>query len=54
MQQRPGKVFLAHLSAENNRPELAESTVRDMLGEQGILPASLGLTLTSQEAMVSL
>ena len=54
MQQHPGKVFLAHLSAENNRPELAESTVRDILGEQGILPASLGLTLTSQEAMVSL
>jgi len=28
-------VFLAHLSQENNRPELAEATVAGILGEQG-------------------
>ena len=54
MQQRPAKVFLAHLSEENNRPELAEATVRNILDEQGLSPAELGLTLTSQDAVVSL
>lgn len=31
---KPAKVFLAHLSQENNRPEIAETTVRGILSEQ--------------------
>ncbi len=30
------QVFLAHLSQENNRPDLAENTVREMLCQRGI------------------
>ncbi|MBQ1613633.1 MAG: MBL fold metallo-hydrolase [Selenomonas sp.] len=49
MQKRPEKVFLAHLSEENNRPELAETTVQSILEGQGL---NLDLTVASQTEMV--
>ena len=36
MRRRPRKVYLAHLSEENNRPELAHSTVTRILSSHGI------------------
>lgn len=50
MQKRPEKVFLAHLSEENNRPELAENTIQKILAQQGI---NIDLTVASQTEMVS-
>lgn len=50
MQKRPEKVFLAHLSEENNRPELAANTVQRILEQQGV---SIDLTVASQTEMVS-
>ena len=50
MQKRPEKVFLAHLSEENNRPELAENTVQGILERQGV---NIDLTVASQTEMVS-
>ena len=49
MQKRPEKVFLAHLSEENNRPELAENTVQGILERQGV---NMDLTVASQTEMV--
>ncbi|MCR5757352.1 MAG: MBL fold metallo-hydrolase [Selenomonas sp.] len=49
MQKRPEKVFLAHLSEENNRPDLAENTVQGILAKQGV---QLDLTVASQTEMV--
>ena len=49
MQKRPEKVFLAHLSEENNRPDLAENTVQNILEGQGL---NLDLTVASQTEMV--
>ena len=51
MKKRPAKVFLAHLSEENNRPELARETVQDILDRQGV---QLDLMVTSQSEAVSL
>ncbi len=51
LKRRPRQVFLAHLSEENNRPELARETVRSILAQQGV---EVGLTLTSQYETVSL
>lgn len=51
MKKRPKKVFLAHLSAENNRPELAFDTVQRVLEEQGVKTPAMELTLTHQAAM---
>ena len=50
MQKRPEKVFLAHLSEENNRPELAANTVQGILERQGV---NIDLTVASQTEMVS-
>lgn len=50
MQKRPAKVFLAHLSEENNRPDLAEDTVQRILERQGV---NVDLTVASQTEMVS-
>ena len=36
MQHRPKDVFLAHLSQENNTPDLAYETVSGILERQGI------------------
>lgn len=36
MRKKPAQVFLAHLSEENNRPEIARQTVDDILRQQGI------------------
>lgn len=36
MRKKPEKVFLAHLSEENNRPEIARKTVDGILTRQGI------------------
>ena len=51
MKKRPSKVFLAHLSEENNRPELARDTVQRILAGQGLEQEIL---LTSQTQAVSL
>ena len=53
MKQRPKQVLLAHLSEENNRPEVARDTVLDILQQQGIQDAAGRLLLTSQEQRVS-
>ena len=45
------QVFLAHLSAENNRPELARETVATILARQGI---DVPLAVASQEQPVRL
>ena len=36
MKKRPHKVYLAHLSEENNRPALACDTVNEILASRGI------------------
>lgn len=49
------KVFLAHLSQENNRPEIAEQTVRGILEDQGIeIGKELELHLTYPDRTASL
>lgn len=49
------KVFLAHLSQQNNRPELAEATVSSILQEQGCqLGAEVELKLTYPSRTASL
>lgn len=49
------KVFLAHLSQENNRPDIAEQTVRGILEEQGIeIGKDLELNLTYPDRKASL
>jgi phosphoribosyl 1,2-cyclic phosphodiesterase len=48
-------VFLAHLSQENNRPEIAKSTVEDILQGQGcILGQELSITTTYPDRIASL
>ena len=37
MKKRPRKVYLAHLSEENNRPALAHNTVQEILSGHGVL-----------------
>lgn len=54
MKKRPKKVFLAHLSEKNNRPELAVSTLREILVKQGIGLSDIELTLTAPDRTVSL
>lgn len=49
MQKKPAHVLLAHLSEENNRPELAAHTVQDILQQQGL---QLDVRLTSQRELV--
>jgi len=53
LKRRPRQVLLAHLSAENNRPEVARDTVLDILRQQGIQDAASRLLITSQEERVS-
>ena len=36
LKKRPRAVFLAHMSQENNRPELVEETVRTILAQQNV------------------
>lgn len=50
LKRKPKRVFLAHLSEENNRPELALETVQGILLRQGV---DIGLTMTSQYETVS-
>jgi phosphoribosyl 1,2-cyclic phosphodiesterase len=48
-------VLLAHLSQENNRPELAEATVANILGDQGCaVGTDITLTLTYPDKTASL
>ncbi len=54
MRKRPAKVFLAHLSAENNRPELAGDTVRGILHDQGIPLSDMEIALARQDEIVGL
>ena len=51
MRQVPQHVFLAHLSEENNRPEVAKHTIQAILEQQGI---QTELLHTSQNEAVSL
>ena len=51
MRQVPGYVFLAHLSEENNRPELAKNTIQAILEQQGV---QTELLLTSQTEVTEL
>lgn len=53
MKRRPAQVVLAHLSEENNRPALAEETVRDILLRQGVLLSGMAIALARQQEMVS-
>ena len=46
------EVFLAHLSQENNRPELAQKTVADILAARGAA-GSISIRVTSQDGLVS-
>ena len=49
------KVFLAHLSQENNRPEIAETTVRGILEDQGLcMKEDVELYLTYPDRVASL
>lgn len=54
MKRKPKKVFLAHLSEENNRPQLAKQAVSDILKNEGVLEVEAMLALTSQNEVVSL
>lgn len=51
MRRVPQHVFLAHLSHENNRPDLAKHTIQAILDQQGI---QTELLLTSQTEAVGL
>ncbi len=50
LRRKPQRVFLAHLSEENNRPELARETVQGILERQGV---KIPLSLASQDETVS-
>lgn len=50
LQKKPQQVFLAHLSENNNTPELAKKTVDTILQQQGI---NLSVQLTSQTESVT-
>ncbi len=52
MSPTPTEVFLAHLSQENNRPELAVQTMKRILDAQG-LGTSVRIYLTQQDNIVS-
>ena len=52
MKRRPAQVFLAHLSEENNRPDLARETVCGILRQQGISLADTDIALASQTESV--
>ena len=52
MKRRPAQVFLAHLSEENNRPDLARETVCGILRQQGISLADTDIVLASQTETV--
>jgi phosphoribosyl 1,2-cyclic phosphodiesterase len=51
--QNSTKVFLAHMSKENNRPEIAERTVSEILTEQGCA-SEIELKLTFPDQISSL
>jgi phosphoribosyl 1,2-cyclic phosphodiesterase len=51
MKKRPKKLFLAHLSEENNRPELAKETVERVLREQGAATPTMEITVARQNDM---
>jgi phosphoribosyl 1,2-cyclic phosphodiesterase len=51
MKKRPKKLFLAHLSEENNRPELAKETVELVLREQGAASPTMEITVARQNDM---
>ena len=51
LNRRPRQVFLAHLSEENNRPELAQETVQSILAQQGV---EISIAMASQYEPVSL
>ena len=55
MQKQQTKVLLAHLSEENNRPEVAHSTICEIIQSQGFaLGAELDLQLTKPNETVTL
>ena len=52
LKRRPSHVFLAHLSEQNNDPDLALSTVRRILKQQGVVGSNL--IMTKQDKCVGL
>ncbi len=50
LRSRPQKIILAHLSETNNRPDVAEETVSQVLAENGV---TLPLVVALQDEMVS-
>jgi phosphoribosyl 1,2-cyclic phosphodiesterase len=53
--QKQTNVLLAHLSKENNRPEIVETTVSDILSKQGcLLEENINLQLTCPDKVTSL
>ncbi|MFA6849666.1 MAG: MBL fold metallo-hydrolase [Selenomonadaceae bacterium] len=55
MKKNHTRVFLAHLSAENNRPKLARDTICNILEKQGdILGSNIDIRLTRQNETVNL
>jgi len=54
LKQLPRHLLLAHLSEENNLPELAERTVRSILAESGRTLSGTELHLTAQHSITLL
>lgn len=54
LKKRPKAVFLAHLSEENNRPQLAADTLREIMNKQGLSLSETELIVTQPDRMVSL
>ena len=48
LKNRPKKVFLAHLSEQNNSPEVAMDTVKSILAQEGIEDIELFMTSPNQ------
>ena len=44
LKKRPSAVFLAHISQENNRPDLVEETVQTILHQQNVRQGNILLT----------
>ncbi|MGN0941411.1 MAG: MBL fold metallo-hydrolase [Selenomonadaceae bacterium] len=54
MKKKPAKIFLAHLSEQNNTPDIAEDTVRAILTQQGAPLSDMDISLGAQDAMVTM
>ena len=54
LKKRPKAIFLAHMSEENNRPQLALDTMRQVMTGQGISVSDMELILTQPDKPVVL